>query len=131
MSLLVANSAHISKLIATTSMSVHSFSWNPVTVLKGWYILQASLSTTTTVINSSAFFVDDGSDLACSISSSLHSIVPTVKRHSSSLVNIIAPAVGTTAGAAIAFIIVSTAYFHPRWWRRSMPPRRRRSYIVH
>ncbi|KAK0434923.1 hypothetical protein EV421DRAFT_1270593 [Armillaria borealis] len=134
MSLTVANSDRISKL-ATISMSVHSFSWNPVTVPEGWYILQASPSTTTTVVNSSAFFVDGGSDWACiadgTVPSFFATAVPTLGTDPSSLVKIIAPVVGTAAGIAFAFIVVSTAYFHPHWWRRSLPSRRRRSYVLH
>ncbi len=134
MSLTVASSDRISKL-ATISMSVHSFSWNPVTVPEGWYVLQASLSTTTAIVNSSAFFVDGGSDWACiadgSVPSFFATAVPTLETDPSSLVKIIAPIVGTAAGIAFAFIVVSTAYFHPHWWRRSLPSRRRRSYVLH
>ncbi|KAK0474951.1 hypothetical protein IW261DRAFT_1568441 [Armillaria novae-zelandiae] len=94
MSLTVASNDRISK-IATISMSVHSFSWNPVTVPGGWYILQASLSTTTVVVNSSAFFVDGGSDWACIAGGSLPSFyataVPPLETDPSSLVKIIAP----------------------------------------
>ncbi|KAK0458452.1 uncharacterized protein EV420DRAFT_356118 [Desarmillaria tabescens] len=114
MSLLVASRGHSSRLVATIPMSVHSFSWDLVTVPEGWYILQASVpapTATTAVFNSSAFFVDDGSDSSCITDST-------------SLVEIIAPVVGAAAGVAFAFIIVSTAYFHPRWWHRSLPSRR-------
>ncbi|KAK0210300.1 hypothetical protein DFS33DRAFT_278153 [Desarmillaria ectypa] len=119
MSLLVASRGHISKLVATIPMSIHSFSWNLVTVPKGWYILQASLPTTTIMFNSSAFFVDNGFDSACITGGSVPSFIPnavsTIRTHSPSLVEIIAPVVGTTAGVVFAFVIISTAYFHPRW----------------
>ncbi|KAG1887653.1 hypothetical protein F4604DRAFT_1717949 [Suillus subluteus] len=101
----------ISVTLANTSAILNSWTWPQVDQPQGWYIIEGSVASLDA--SSTAFFISNGSDTACLLSSPSSSPGPTSAATTSSMTLSVGEIVGIVVGslAGLVFLVLSIAYY--------------------
>ncbi|KAG1849676.1 hypothetical protein DFJ58DRAFT_794762 [Suillus subalutaceus] len=101
----------ISVTLANTSAILNSWTWPQVDQPQGWYIIEGSVASLDA--SSTAFFISNGSDTACLLSSPSSSPGITSAATTSSMTLSVGKIVGIVIGslAGLVFLVLAIAYY--------------------
>ncbi|KAK7049359.1 hypothetical protein VNI00_005960 [Paramarasmius palmivorus] len=121
-------------LSESLSSNDQHFTWLHVDVAQGWYVAQARLQNQTVLSQSSAFFVQNGSDVSClagiNTSSTEGGRPKSSHRHSPQVQHLaLGELVGIVVGSAAGVTILAMAFAFPHLWRHALTsPKRKHPY---